>query len=292
MITALRRAATSRIALVIALVLVSAGVAAAASTFWGETQSSSTFAGGWIGPPTAPATPVPTGYNADLAWTPGTHGPVTGQQLWSFDNGTISTCTGVTYAFLATMASAATSSYTATNTSAVNGHWLCYRIVSTSASAWTSAANFAPTQLGLVAKTVAIASGGQAGKMSSGDTITITFNQNVASSSVPASFVVCTGTSATLIIIADTHATNCNNTSDPYTIGVINGITVSGGKQKLNSSAVVSGATVTITIGQNGQNATGSGTFTPATSILSATLTNQASACVAANCLPTTTGSF
>jgi hypothetical protein len=281
-----------RIALVAAVaLLVTAGAAVAARIgFTGETNSTNTVANGWIGPPTALASPTPSGYDAQLAWTPGTHGPVTGQQLWGVDNGTTSNCTGVTYSLLNTMASAATATFTKANTSAVNGHWLCYQMVSTSASSWTSSANFAATQLGLVATSVSIANSGTSGKITTGDTITITFNQPVLASSVPTSLVVCTGTSATVIFVGDTS--NCTNTSDGYSVGVINGITVSGGKQKLNSSAVVSGSTVTVTIGQNGQNASGTGTFTPATGVQSQASTDRANACTASNCQPTTSGSF
>lgn len=296
MIRALRRAAAAH-AVVIGVVLVAAvGVAVGAVFvgFTGETQNAATFAGGWIGPPTSLATPTPSGYDAQLAWTPGTHGPVTGQQLWGFDNGGTASCTGVTYSLLNTMSSASTSAYTKANTSSVNGHWLCYQMVSTSASSWTASASFAPVQLGLVAKTVAIANGaGNSNKITNGDTITITFNQNVLASSIPSSPVVCTGTTATRIIIGDTAGNNCSASTDPYTIGVIDGITVSGPRQKLNATAAVSGAVVTITIGQNGQNAAGTGVLTPAATILSAATTDQAQACTTAStCTPTASGGF
>lgn len=281
-----------RVLVVAAVALfVAAGVAVAARIgFTGETSSTNTVAHGWIGPPTALQAPTPSGYDAVLSWTPGTHGPVTGQQLWGFDNGTTSNCTGVTYATLNAMPSATTNSYTKANTSTVNGHWLCYQMVSTSASSWTSSADFTPVQLGLVATSVAIANSGTSGKITTGDTITITFNQPVLVSSVPTAPVVCTGTSATVIFIGDTS--NCTNTSDSYTIGVLSGITVSGGKQKLNSTASVSGSTVTVTIGQNGQNASGTGTFTAAAGIQSLAATDRAAACTAANCKPTSSGGF
>jgi hypothetical protein len=236
------------------------------------------------------ATPTPSGYDALLAWTPGTHGPVTGQQVWAIDNGTSSTCPSSGFTLAATMASASTNTYTVSNNSGVNGHWLCYQLMSTSASSWTATVNFSAAQLGLVAKTVVITNSGTANKLTSGDKITITFNQNVLASSVPASTAVCTGVVATQIYVGDT---TCSNTSDTITIGVINGISVSGGKQKLTSTASVSGAVVTITIGQNGQTTSAAPTsFVPASTILSAATTDQATACVAANCQPVPTGGF
>jgi hypothetical protein len=287
---ALRRATTTQVVIALAALLV-AGVAIAARVgFTAETQATATFAGGWVGPPTGLATPTPSGYDAALSWTPGTHGPVTGQQVWAVDNGTSSTCPSSGFTLAATVPSASTSAYTVSNNSSVNGHWLCYQLVSTSATSWTASANFSAVQLGLVAKTVVITNSGNANKVTNGDKITITFNQNVLASSVPTTTAVCTGVVATQIYVGDT---SCTNTSDPITIGVISGISVSGGKQKLNSTASVSGAVVTITVGQNGQNTSGAATsFVPASTILSAATTDQATACVAANCQPVPTGGF
>jgi hypothetical protein len=298
MIRALRRAAAAHVVLIAVVLLASVGVALGAVFvgFTGETQNASTFAGGWIGAPTSLAAPTPSGYDAQLAWTPGTHGPVTGQQLWGVDRGSTSNCTGAVYALLNTMAGASTSTYPKSNTSSVNGHWLCYQMLSTSASAWTASSNFSAVQLGLVAKTVAIANGGgtnSSGKLTANDTITVTFNQPILASSLPVGPIICTGTSATLIIIGDTSATNCSGTTDPYSVGVINGITVSGNKNKIDANVSVSGATLTITLAQNGTTATGTGTFTPAATILSAATTDQAQACTTAStCTPTSTGSF
>ena len=78
----------------------------------GQTQNAgSVFAAGWIGAPTG-ATATASGYDVGFTWTPGTQGPVTGQQLWGFDHTTTANCTGVTYSSLATLASAATAAYT------------------------------------------------------------------------------------------------------------------------------------------------------------------------------------
>jgi hypothetical protein len=289
---ALRRATTTHVVIALAA-LVIAGVAVGARIgFTAETQGSATFAGGWIGPATGLAAPTPSGYDAVLNWTPGTHGPVTGQQVWAVDNGTSSTCPSSGFTLAATTASASTSTYTVPNNSSVNGHWLCYQLVSTSASAWTATTNFSAAQLGLVAKTVVITNSGNNNKLTNCDKVTITFNQNVATGSVPTSINVCAGAAAGVIILGDTAGSGCSNGSDPYAIGVLTGISVSA-KTKVAATAAVSGAVVTVTIGANGPNTSGSPTgFLAAGSVLSAALTDQAAACVAANCQPVPTGGF
>jgi hypothetical protein len=286
------RRAGRRVALVaaVALLVTAGGAVAARIGFTGETNSTNTVANGWIGPASGLSV-TPSGYDAQLAWTPGTHGPVTGQTLYGVDNGTTSSCTGVTYALMNTMASATTAAFTKSNTSTVNGHWLCYQMQSTSASSWTSTANFPATQLGLVATSVAIANGtGAPGTMDSGDTITITFNQNVLASSVSTNPQICTGLSATVIFIGDT--TGCKTTGDAYSIGVINGITVTGNKAKFNATAAVSGNQIVVTLAGSSGNTSGSGTFTPAAGIQSLAATDRANACTAPNCRPTTSGGF
>lgn len=285
---ALRRATTTHVLIALAALVV-AGVAVAARIgFTAETQAGATFAGGWIGPATSLAAPAPSGYDANLSWTPGTHGPVTGQQVWALDNGTSSTCPASGFTAAATMASASTSTYTVSNNSSVSGHWLCYQLLSTSASSWTATANFPAAQLGLVAKSVAITSGGSAGKPSNGDKIVITFNQNVDPLSVPTILSVCEGAAAGKIFIGDS---TCISGSDPYTIGVISGL--SGSSKVISATAAVVGAAVTVTITQSGSSVSGTLTgFLPASTILSAATTDLATACVAANCQPVPTGGF
>lgn len=287
-----RRATTTHVVIALAALVVAGAAVAARIGFTAETQATATFAGGWIGPATGLAAPVPSGYDGVLSWTPGTHGPVTGEQVWALDNGTSSTCPSSGFTLAATTASASTNTYTVSNNSGVNGHWLCYQLVSTSSSSWTATSSFAAAQLGLVAKTVVITNSGNSGKITTGDKIAITFNQNVAASSVPTSINVCAGAAAGVIILGDTASSGCNNAGDPYTIGVINGISVSA-KTKVAATAAVSGAVVTVTIGANGPNTSGTPTsFLASATVLSAATTDQAAACVAANCQPVPTGGF
>jgi hypothetical protein len=92
-----------------------AAVGGSLALFSAETgNTTATFAGGWIGP-AADLTVTPSGSDAQLAWTPGTHGPVTGEQLYSLDNGPSSTCPASGYSLVATMPAAGTASYTASN---------------------------------------------------------------------------------------------------------------------------------------------------------------------------------
>lgn len=280
-------------------------------------NQTSTFAGGWIGRPTGLGTPTPSGYDVQFAWTPATHG-LTGQQLWAYDNGaqTPHTCSGATYTQLSTMASATTSSYTQSNTSTLRAHWLCYEMVSTSASTWTAAAQFSGLQIGLVANSITVTAGGTlSGKISTGDVITIVFNQaptGIATGS--RSVCVNPGANSNVVILGDTSG--CVSSSDANDVGVISGYTITGGggmgaTAAMNCNASnfsLSGSTLTITIGDtlgamgslgpcdsaNAATETGTGTYTPANTILSAATTDQAQICTGAanGCRPTVSGSF
>lgn len=270
--------------------------------FNGETQNpGSTFAGGWVGAAAIP-TATASGYDMALAWTPGTHGPVTGQQLYGVDNTTSSNCTGAAYGLLATMASAATASYTdaSRGSLASDGHWFCYELVSTSATVWTAATPLAAVQLGLAATAVANANGGgTANRIENNDTITITFNQrtNVGTANIRA----CIWTSGT-IVLGDTTG-SCGSAADAYSLGklTLSGATISNNRTSTTTTVARSTTapwTVTITFaGLSGTaNVTGTPTwtFTPSASVLSNATTHQATACTAAQptCQPTTTTTF
>ena len=251
------------------------------------TNTGSAFAAGWIGPATGLGTPTPSGYGAGLAWTPGTAGPVTGQQVYGADGGTGASASCGTYGLVATLTSASTSSYTPAGASTANGHWWCYKLVSTSATAWTASATFTPVRVGLIPTTVAIANGGTAGKIDSNDTITITFNQNVGAAT---GTKACTfpGTSgAGTILLGDS---TCSTTADTYTVGKITGVTVGGARQGLTATTTMSGAQITFKITQNGQTVSGTPTFTASSSVVSSA--GSAAGCTASNCTVTATGGF
>jgi hypothetical protein len=120
--TSLRRLAVARWYFFVLLVVLFApsavgGAPGTLASFTAETANqTSPLAAGWIGAATS-LTVTPSGYDAQLAWTPGTHGPVAGQQLYVYDNGSSAGCPSSGYSPVTT-ASAGTSSLTAFNPAA------------------------------------------------------------------------------------------------------------------------------------------------------------------------------
>lgn len=289
--TALRRAVgLSALSIALSLIL---GYVHFGGTFaiWdGSTSNaSSAFAAGWVGPPTGLGTPTVRGYGASLAWTPGTAGPVTGQQLWGADGGTGGSASCGSYGSLVTMASATTASYNYAGSSTYNGHWYCYRMVSTSATAWTASASFTPLRVGLFPTgTAALSNTGTAGTLTNGDKVTVTFNQNI---NAPTGTRVCAFSGASgsgVLLLGDS---TCSTTSDSYTLGKITGLTIGGsGHTLLTATSSRTSATLTVTITQTGPTVSGTGTFTASTSITSST--GSAAACQSSNCQVSTSGGF
>jgi hypothetical protein len=272
--------------------------------FNGETQNAgSTFAGGWVGAPTGP-TATASGYDMALAWTPGTHGPVTGQQLFGVDNTTNSSCTGAAYALLATMATAATAGYTdaSRGTLANDGDWFCYELVSTSGTVWTAPTALAAAQLGLVANGLSTANVGTAARINANDTITVTFNQKPI---LPTGNVTVCVVASTTIVIGDTSAPGASpcGAGDAFNIGKITltGATL-GSTVKFNTSTftltTAAPWTMTLTLAGSGSTSIVTGTptwkLTPAAAIKSTITTHQATICSAATttCQPTSTNNF
>jgi hypothetical protein len=298
----LRRAATAYVIAIGTVALLSGGlIGSTFALFTAETtNNASTFAGGWIDPPTL-LTPTPSGYTMGLTWVPGTHGPVTGQQLYGVDNANTSSCTGVTYTAIGSAMTAALAAYTDTSrgTAANNGDWFCYQLTSTSATSWT-ASGVQPVQLGLVATSIGWTDASAPltpGTLTNGDKLTITFNQktNLAASGT---ISVCARTTGGIRIGA---TAGCSNTIG-VNIGVISGGVVGANKNFTSSGFVTTAAapfTLTITFGGSGGGTpgtsfSGTSTFTgPASSGTSvkSSLTPVAVLCARAvsACQPTTT---
>jgi hypothetical protein len=304
---ALRRAVGASVVLAAAALLLGNNVIGTTfALFNGETSNvNSAFAGGWVGAPSA-ATATASGYDVGFTWTPGTHGPVTGQQLLGVDNGTSSNCTIAAYTLLATLASASTATYTdaSRGTLANDGNWFCYELVSTSATSWTAPLALAPVQLGLVTTAVEITNvaGGTANRIQKNDTITLTFNQrtNLGTGNIKVC-VYATG----VIQLGDTSPGGGCAASPPatYTVGklTVAGATIPSSLNFTNSTVALStSAPWTMTITLAGTNTTANMTGTPtwtlngSPSIRSFATTNQATMCSAATttCRPTTTTNF
>lgn len=248
----------------------------------------------------APAslTAKPSGHDVNLSWTAGSNG--NGYQLLAAANGTSNNCASATFTALTTTAAL---SATDTGRYLPQGTYECYQ-AKTTYNTWTSI-NSNPTtaaQIGFVASTITVANGGTAGKLDTGDTIIITYNQPVVTATGPsAGDNICTDTTTNTIVIGSTGAgATCATT--PSTLGTITGSTV-GKKSRWNTTWTWNAAhtVLTATVGANTANSagsiTGSGTFNPtttATAILSTTGnyhncdTNTGSG----NCLPPVTGTF
>jgi hypothetical protein len=299
---ALRRAVGASAVLAIAALLLGNGtIGSTSALFNGETKNAgSGFAGGWVDPPTA-ASANALGYDMSLAWTPGTHGPVTGQQLYGVDNGTSSNCTGAAYALIATMASAGTAAYTDSSraTLGTDGDWFCYQLVSTSATAWTAPVALPATQIGLATSAVSITNGN--GSIAAGDTITLTFNQKT--NLTTASLKVCVFSATKTILLGDLkNGSPCGTAAaDGYSVAQLTTAATISADTKFGTSTVALSAsapwTMTITLGAGTAVTTGASptwTLTPAAAILSNAVTHQATMCTTATstCQPTTTTNF
>jgi hypothetical protein len=304
---ALRRAVSAAVVLAAVALLLGNGIVGTTSAlFNGETQNAnSAFAGGWIGAPSA-ATATATGYDVALAWTVGTHGPVTGQQIYGLDNGTSSNCTGAAYSVLTTTPAtlaAATATYTdpSRGTVANNGNWYCYEIMSESATSWTAPFDLAAMQLGLVTTAIQITNVGTASRIEKNDTIKLTFNQrtNVGTGNIK----VCVYTTGVILLGDTAGGGGCGAATDTYTVGklVVTGATIPSALSFTASTVTrttVAPWTMTITLAGTNSTANMTGTaswkLTGSSSILSFATTHQATMCSAAatTCQPTTATNF
>lgn len=297
-------------AAVAALVLLVAGgaltygqVTGTLAIFTAETENPNTAAlGSWIPAPSA-ATSSLTGSTPwsqeHLAWTSGNSAaspspnPVTGQTILYADGGSGASASCGSYSsFSTTTAAATTADITGTNLA----DWWCFEVQSTSTSATTSGAwtsdvvTFTPRQI-LVPVSVVVANGGSGtNRMNSGDTITITFNQNI---NTPAANHFC-GISSGVIYLGDTRTSGTCATGDTYTIGKITGVSVSA-STLLTETTSVSGKVLTITLSANSTNTAtlSSAVFTAASNVTA--VTGSQPACVSTsspNCTVPATGGF
>jgi hypothetical protein len=259
-------AAAASIALLAGGALAYGQISGTFAIFTAETENpNSVFKGSWIPAPSGTTSSLlnATPWSQEhLVWTSGNStampggatNPVTGQTILYADGGSGASASCGTYSsFSTTTAAATTSDVTGTNLA----DWWCFEVQSTSASASTSGAwtsdvvTFTPRQI-LVPVSVVMTNGRTAGTPDTGDTIVITFNQNINTPTANRFCLVHNGTSD-VVFIGDTKASGsaCAST-DTYTIGKITGVTASGTINALNESVSVSGKVLTVTISANG----------------------------------------
>ena len=273
-----------------------AGAASAVAAWTKSAAASQTVSSLDLDAPTS-LTGVASGHNVNLAWAAANG---TGYAVSAAANGTSTNCTAAAFAALMTTA----------GTTAVDpgrfspqGTIECYRVTTTHGT-WSSqsASPTVAVRIGVVAQSVVIANGGSAGRLDQDDTITITFNQAIATASGPiASNTVCTNTGGTVMVGVAGSGGSCPTTT-ATTVGTLTGVTVNRVARFDASFAWSAGNTVlTVTIDDRtaGQNPTVSGTavYTPtttATGLLSQT--GSFHACSAntggGNCTPAATGGF
>jgi hypothetical protein len=280
---ALLRASKSTAVFVIAAALFVAGLAGSTLAYFdGQTDNVAVVSGGYVFPPvtvttlgslTGPiqtikwAQPTTTGVNSyELRLTnmgttavacPANRSATVMQTVLTTTAATITTTKAVTatttvpLTYPETVGTLAAPALTAPATvpAGDNGSFVCFQVAGAqSIGGWYSPAanaNGTAVRVGLWPNTVALANHGTNNSLNAGDTIIITYSQNV---SVPTSNItVCAFTSGTLII-GDLNS--CSSDSDSYSIGTITGLTIGADLQFTGSkvlSAGTAGVTVTVT---------------------------------------------
>lgn len=304
---ALRRAIGAALILLLASVAASRGhvVSSTLALFNAETKNAgSSFADGWVGPPSNLRVTSLSGNGVNLAWTVGTPNVDT-QTLLGYDGGTTvgGSCNGIfdgAYTTtVGTIADNTTASYAdSSRASGINGHYYCYELQenSTAYSTWKGAATLR-AQVGMFASAVANANVLTSGRVAKTDTITITWSQRTSITAT--STLVCVYTDGTILIGDTGTGSQCRGSGDGYTIAKLKSSGTLGTQVKFGSSSVSSTTsapfTTKITLAGSNTTSTVSGsptwTLTPSTSVLSNT--GSVAACASgSNCTPTTTSSF
>jgi hypothetical protein len=289
--SALRRAATSTRLLVVGCLLFTVGVVGGTyASFNAEVDTqTATFAGGYVAAPTNPTLSA-SGYDGILAWTTGTTG-VLNQAIYVQDRNGNDSCNNSYATTVSTTEPSTESTYTDTgraSDTSLNGDYFCYEIDSTY-NGWDNPTTVGPLQLGLVPVSVSVSNGGTSGDIDDGDTITVTFNQNLTLL-VSGSIQVQACSNNGQVRIGDS---NCSGFED---FGILQGLTI-GATAKFNNSTIdVSGNTVVVTLNSGGHSTSvsGSATFKAQNGEDAVeTAVGGAVACYSgANCQPDVTGSF
>jgi hypothetical protein len=288
---ALHRAATSWKTFAVAAALFSLGLVG--STFANfsadTTESTATFASGYVGSPTSAAIPGSAGADETVTWTTPTTTGVQGFNVLGTNMGTTAiACPSASTTYPVTVGSVAgagTRTYVATNAAGSDdGSYYCYQVQSYwTTTSWTgnSLANASASAVRIGLWPTAVALGTAGGTINRSDTIKITYNQAATISS--ASVQTCTSGNKVLV-----GASSCGSTP---TVGTLTLSTRTiGANQTFTTSISGSGTTsVTITLSTNATvNLTGTGTaswsFTPSSSTQSTNGGTKAPTCTLASC--------
>jgi hypothetical protein len=212
----------------------------------------------------APAslTPAAAGHDVQLSWPSGQNG--SGYAVLGAANGTSSDCTGAT---LASVGTAAGTTFTDTGRYAPQGTYVCYQVATTYAG-WTSVQNnpLAAVQLGVVASSVQLANNtnsagcsgagsgtfGQAGKLDCGDQVVLAFNQPLDPATIPAgTTTVCANQTSNTVWLGSTATSGTCAATETVHLGKLTGGTVGGCNCRFAASFALSNGnrTLTVTLG-------------------------------------------
>lgn len=246
--------------------------------------------GGWVPEPSGTGSAVGSSpyTTASLSWTPGagTNPPESGQTLKYHDGGSgaSASCPSPGDPTYSSVSSPGLGVNSASVTGANFTDWWCYEINSVDGNWTTDYVAFPAVRL-LVPVSVA-ASGNGNGNLDNGDSIVITFNQNVSLSGGPTG--ICTDATNNAIAIG---ITSCA-AGTQGTVGTITGLGFVKKTGAITATITAAGNQITVGVTSNSRNVTvGAGaTFTAGPADIAST--GGWTACTAAACQPTPSGSF
>jgi hypothetical protein len=275
-----------------------------------QAENGGTFTTTSLYSPTAPSG-APVGRAVSLSWTPSSPQNGNGYVLSGVNIGSNPTTPcpvgAAAYAFVGGAAGAGFTDATAL-AGGTQGTYACYLVRSAYAASapsswsvdpgWVSADALptAKTAIGFFASSLTFTNGGAAGRLDTGDTIVITFDQPVAPASIGTISFLCASVSSGTIYLGVTGGVTICPTAT--TVGSLAGMTLfnaqnADGRYAATGAWSSGSAKLTITIGalsagwRRVRIAAGTETLTPAGTITSAT--GAAAICATAVCRPTTT---
>jgi hypothetical protein len=207
-------------------------------------------------------TATTSGHDVALSWNAGQNG--SGYKVLGVNNGSSTNCSGVTYASVGTPSA---TSYADTGRSTPQGTWFCYQVQTSYGTAWTSVQSdpSVAAQIGFVASSVVLANGGTPNKLDPGDTIVLTFNQAMNTTTGPSGTNTVCSINGNTIMLGATATSGACSSSETVNLGTLT-VGSSNKNGRWNASWTWSNAnkTLTVTIGTLtvGTAPTTSGTWT------------------------------